>query len=376
MTSFTPTSGIVGSAVTISGNGFTGATAVSFNGTSATFSVVNDTTITTSVPAGATTGPLTVSTPGGPAVSATDFAVIVTPVPSSFLPTSGAVGSTVTISGTGFTGTTAVGFNGTSATFSVVNDTSISATVPTGATSGSISVTNPAGTGTTVGTFTVTSGGGSITFQDVRTGTSVSSSTVSTSTNVTSAVGDLYLAAVAAKSNATVTGVTGMGLTWTPVVAQCAGRAQTGVAVWKAQGTPSGDGLVTATLGSTPSSAVIAVSRYSAVSSGTPTAATASANTLGVSGACTGGTDSGSYSFPLTTTNNGAVVYVAAAMRNRTHTPGSGYTERAEVMASSSGTAASVAVEDRGVATAGTVTVNGTFSGVIDWAAAAVEIRP
>ena len=298
------------------------------------------------------------------------------PAVLAFDPASGAVGTSVTLAGNNFTGATSVTFNGTPATFSVVSDQQILATVPTGATTGHIAVGGPNGTGLSTTDFSVTTAGGNITFKDVRTGTSVSSSTVSTSTNVTSAAGDLYLAAVAAKSNTTVTGVTGMGLTWTPVVVQCAGRAQTGVAVWKAQGTPSGDGLVAATLGSTPSSAVIAVSRYSAVSSGTPTAATASANTLGVSGACTGGTDSGSYSFPLTTTNNGAVVYVAAAMRNRTHTPGSGYTERTEVAAGSGGTIASVAVEDRRYATAGTATVNGTFDGLIDWAAAAVEIRP
>jgi uncharacterized repeat protein (TIGR03803 family) len=51
-----PTSGKVGRAVTILGNNLTGATSVTFNGTSATFKVVSSTEIRTTVPVGATTG--------------------------------------------------------------------------------------------------------------------------------------------------------------------------------------------------------------------------------------------------------------------------------------------------------------------------------
>ncbi len=59
---FSPIFGPVGTGVTITG--FTGATAVSFNGVAATFTVGPSGTITTTVPAGATTGPITVTTPG------------------------------------------------------------------------------------------------------------------------------------------------------------------------------------------------------------------------------------------------------------------------------------------------------------------------
>ena len=62
------------------------------------------------------------------------------------LPTSGAVGSAVTILGTNLTGATAVSFNGTTAKFSVVSATEINATVPTGATTGMVKVTTPRGT--------------------------------------------------------------------------------------------------------------------------------------------------------------------------------------------------------------------------------------
>jgi len=82
-----------------------------------------------------------------------------TPAPavSSFTPTSGPVGTAVSITGSHFTGATAVQFGATSATsFTVVDDSHITTSVPTGATTGAVSVTTPAGTGSTSGVFTVT----------------------------------------------------------------------------------------------------------------------------------------------------------------------------------------------------------------------------
>jgi uncharacterized repeat protein (TIGR03803 family) len=64
-----PHSGGVGAAVTIFGTNLTGATSVSFNGTPAAFDVVSVTAITTTVPAGATTGSVQVTTPGGSLLS-------------------------------------------------------------------------------------------------------------------------------------------------------------------------------------------------------------------------------------------------------------------------------------------------------------------
>lgn len=76
---------------------------------------------------------------------------------SSFTPSSGPVGTVVTISGSGFTGATAVDLAGSAMAFAVTSDTAITATVPSGAGSGTIAVGIPSGTLASSGVFTVTS---------------------------------------------------------------------------------------------------------------------------------------------------------------------------------------------------------------------------
>ncbi|NIQ20723.1 MAG: hypothetical protein GTN95_11270, partial [Gammaproteobacteria bacterium] len=141
---------------------------------------------------------------------------------------------------------------------------------------------------------------------------------------MTAADGDLYLAAVSYRGNVGVQGVSGLGLAWSEVATQCSGRNATGVSVWRALGTPSGDGAVTATLDSQAASAVLTVTRYSGVDAAS-LGNVVTANSHGPGGGCSGGTDSDSYSFDLQVTQDGAVVYGAAALRSRQHSPGSGY---------------------------------------------------
>ncbi len=157
ISSFSPTTGAVGSSVVIAGTNFGCTTSVMFNTTAATTYVVNSATqITATVPVGATTGPLHVTTTGGgPANSTTNFTVVTGPSITSFTPTSGPVGTTVTITGTNLTGVTAVKFNGTTAVFTTSTATSVTATVPSGATTGKITVTTPGGTATSATDFTV-----------------------------------------------------------------------------------------------------------------------------------------------------------------------------------------------------------------------------
>lgn len=58
----------------------------------------------------------------------------------------GKVGKKVIILGNNLTGSISVKFNGKAATFKVVSDTEITATVPSGATTGKVSVVTPSGT--------------------------------------------------------------------------------------------------------------------------------------------------------------------------------------------------------------------------------------
>ena len=80
----------------------------------------------------------------------------VAPTITSFTPTAGPVGTTVTITGTNLTGATSVKFNGVSATITSNTATQIVTKVPTGATTGPITVTTPSGTATSATNFTVT----------------------------------------------------------------------------------------------------------------------------------------------------------------------------------------------------------------------------
>jgi len=146
-----------GAKVTIVGNNLTGATQVLFNGIAAAFTVVSSTEITAIVPAGATTGIVTVVTPSGTLKTIVIFYVNVAPQIKSFTPKSGPVGTAVTITGVGLTQTTAVTFDGIAATaFTVHSDKKVTATVPTGAKTGKIAITTPAGTVTSATNFTVT----------------------------------------------------------------------------------------------------------------------------------------------------------------------------------------------------------------------------
>jgi hypothetical protein len=74
---------------------------------------------------------------------------------SYFSPTSGSVGASVTITGTNLQGATAVTFNGVAASFTQDSSTQITATVPSGATTGPFHVDTPSGTATSKSSFTV-----------------------------------------------------------------------------------------------------------------------------------------------------------------------------------------------------------------------------
>ena len=153
--SFLRNSGKVGQTVQILGQGFAGTTDVLFNETPALFTVESDTYLTATVPAGASWGFVTATTPGGTLKSNVAFRV--TPQISGFSPTTGPAGTTVVITGDSFIGATEVTFPcGKKATFTVDSDTQITATVPAGAMTGEIGVYTPGGNVGSPTVFTVT----------------------------------------------------------------------------------------------------------------------------------------------------------------------------------------------------------------------------
>ncbi|MES2560120.1 MAG: T9SS type A sorting domain-containing protein [Bacteroidota bacterium] len=146
VTLLAPATGPVGTSVTITGTNFLAITNVTFNGVAASYTVNSGTQITATVPAGATTGLVGVTNGSGTGNSAANFTVTTPPTITAFNPSSGGVGTVVTITGTNFTGATAVTFNGVAASSFVVNSaTQITATVAATSTTGVIVVTTPSG---------------------------------------------------------------------------------------------------------------------------------------------------------------------------------------------------------------------------------------
>jgi RHS repeat-associated protein len=175
ITGFSPSRGAVASVVTISGAALKPTASnptVTFAGPNetrlqASLQSATDTEIKAIVPAGAASGRIRVQTEGGAADSATSFTVIVaSPVITGFTPSSGQVGSTVTLNGTNLraeTGATVVTFagSGTSrlqALLTSVTPTSVQAVVPNGAMTGTITLTNAQGSATSATPFTVDPG--------------------------------------------------------------------------------------------------------------------------------------------------------------------------------------------------------------------------
>ncbi|MFE7354129.1 IPT/TIG domain-containing protein [Streptomyces sp. NPDC057543] len=150
ITASSPSSGAAGTAVTLTGTGFTTASAVTFGGTpSASFTVVSATGITAVAPAGAGTVQITVTTPDGTSNGVGFTYTTATPTISSLVPNQGSAegGNTVTLTGTGFTGATSVRFGTVAAAFIAVSDTQATAIAPAApAGTVNVTITTPGGT--------------------------------------------------------------------------------------------------------------------------------------------------------------------------------------------------------------------------------------
>lgn len=149
VSSVSPSSAQSGAQVTINGVGFTGGsiTGVTFNGIGASFSISSDSQIVATVPHGATSGTLQVTSDHG---NGTTTFTQAAPTLSAISPATAISGTTVTVTGYGYTdgAVSGVTFNGIAASsYSVQSNTQLTATVPSGYTTGNLTVTTGAGSG-------------------------------------------------------------------------------------------------------------------------------------------------------------------------------------------------------------------------------------
>jgi hypothetical protein len=158
---FNPTSGPVGSTMTIVGSGYSNNSAndtVTFGGIVAKVSNAVDFGVTVIVPPGLSAGPTPLNTRVGGQTDPGKNSFIILPGVTSFTPTSGAASATVTITGTSFDpqpSNNTVKIGGAAATVTSATSTSLTITVPTKAVTGHISVTVNGQTGSSTSNFTV-----------------------------------------------------------------------------------------------------------------------------------------------------------------------------------------------------------------------------
>ncbi len=281
VTGISPNTGTTlgGTAVTITGQNFTGTPQVTIGGVAAAeVTVVNPTTITAVTPAGTGSNvPVIVTTSFGSSTAANIYSYVaptpppVAPTVTAVLPNSGTtLGLTpVTISGTNFTGATSVTFGGSAATSVVVNagGTSITALTPAHAAGVvDVAVTTPAGTGTGTGLYTYVTVAPTVTAVTPNTGTTLGGTAVTiTGTNFTGATAVTF--GTGAATNVMV-------LTSTTITATTpAGTGTVSISVTTPNGTGTGANLFTYVAQSPPT--VTAISPTSGnTAGGTPVSIT------------------------------------------------------------------------------------------------------
>jgi YD repeat-containing protein len=252
ISSLSPTSGTVNTMVTVAGSGFgspQGSGTVSFGGTIATPFSWSDSSISVPVPSGATTGSVVVTAGGTPSNGST-FTVTPSPSITSLSATTGAAGTSITITGSNFgssQGSSAVKFNGLPAATTAWATGSISATVPSGVTTGPVTVTVNGQTSNGI-TFTpITTGGLSGTVTNAVGGAAISGATVQVLQNgavkgtaTTNGAGSYSISNVAAGSYDEQVSAAGFGTALQSSIAITANQTATSNVSLSAPGTISG----------------------------------------------------------------------------------------------------------------------------------------
>jgi IPT/TIG domain len=152
-----------GNVVSISGTGLTTATNVAFGANNATPTVVSDSQVNVTVPAGAA-GSVGVSlTTAGGTNNGLSYTYVAVPTVTTVTPDSGPTsgGTAVTVAGTALSTTGSVTVGGTAAPFSVIDDSTLSVVTPPGAAGAvDVVVTTDGGAATAAGAFTYAAGPG------------------------------------------------------------------------------------------------------------------------------------------------------------------------------------------------------------------------
>lgn len=208
--------------------------------------------------------------------------------------------------------------------------------------------------------------------QQTVTGSATAASSVATA-SWTPAANDLILVWVACRLTVTVSSVSGNGITFVQVLSDTEGtQAQCTLSLWRGMSGSPSTGQITATLSGSANAAVIQAHRIS----GTDTSGTNGSGAIGASAiANTGATDTASPSVNVTTTAANSRVYGGATHRSRTYSVGTG--ETAISLNNTAGTAGdttSLSTEYQDVASASTVTIDGSLDSATDWIQGAVEV--
>ena len=203
-------------------------------------------------------------------------------------------------------------------------------------------------------------------------GTATSASSISAA-SWTPGANDLILVWVACRSTVTVSSVSGNGITFVQVLSDTEGtQAQCTLSLWRGMSGSPSTGQITATLSGTANAAVIVAHRIT----GADTGGTNGSGAIGASAiANTGATDTTAPSVSVTTTAANSRVYGGATHRNQTYTVGAGETAISlNITAGTAGDVTSISTEYQDVASASSVTINGTLASATDWIQGAVEV--
>jgi hypothetical protein len=155
--SVTPATGLPGDVVTIAGINFSLVRTVKFAGVTAAFAPTADTNteMKVTIPWDAIGGDQFITLSNLNGTDSIAFNVDLRPVVTSFTPTSVGAGDVVTVRGYRFNGASSVTLGTAATSFTVLNDSTLTFTVPTGALSGNLTIVTPKGTGVSGSAVTV-----------------------------------------------------------------------------------------------------------------------------------------------------------------------------------------------------------------------------